>query len=161
MTDTNTELVAEPAGLDVFCDLASSLFALDELGGPLHVHLDDHNTELLVGDEARNTIAYLTRALARIGAGDIPTEATKFVPNVGWPEGHQVHDTAYYYGHPDWASERHQPLEQLRIAIKILTITESWSEEQAEAAYAVWQRRGGDIPCGCHAWPAGFDEVAS
>lgn len=139
-------MVPKPEGFAEFCALASELFGLEETGGPLHVHLDDHNTELLVGDEARDTIAALNEALALIESGNIPQEPSRWSE----PNGKAL-DTAYYYG-PEWASERNQPLEQLRIAVKILTITESWTEDQADAAYAEWMSDCGG-PCGCSIYP--------
>lgn len=150
--------VPRPAGLEEFKRLADALFALNELGGPLHVHLEDHNTELLVGAEARATITNLTEALARIEAGDIPDEATKMTPGAGWPDDYEVHNTAYYYGHPDWAAELDQPLEQIRLAIAILTITAPWTEAQADAAYAEWARRRRGAPCSCSRYPSFTEE---
>lgn len=139
--------VPKPEEFEEFCDLASALFGLEETGGPLHVHLDDHNTELLVGDEARETIAAYNAALVLIESGNVPEEPTHWDE----PNGKAL-DTAYYYG-PEWVSERNQPLEQLRIAVKILTITESWTEEQADASYAAWNRGSGLDPCGCSTYP--------
>lgn len=155
---TDPAPVPRPADFTEFCGLADALFALNELGGPLHVHLEDHNTELLTGDDARETITNLTEALARIEAGEVPAEATKMVPGKGWPEGHEVHDTAYYYGHPDRAAELEQPLQQIRLAIAILTVTAPWSEAQADAAYAEWQRRDGGTPCSCSRYPSFTEE---
>lgn len=146
--------VPRPSGVADFCDLASALFALEETGGPLHVHLDDHNTELLVGDEARNTIDAYNHALALIELGHVPNERTD------WDEpGGKALSTAYYYG-PVWAAERNRPLEQLRLSIRILTITESWTEEQADAAYAEWMSESGG-PCGCSIYPTFIEEGSS
>lgn len=150
MNDT-IEPVPRPSGVAEFCDLASALFALEETGGPLHVHLDDHNTELLIGEEARGTITAYTHALAIIKLGHAPDDRTD------WDQpGGKALSTAYYYG-PVWADERNQPLEQLRLSIRILTITEPWTEDQADAAYAEWEsERGG--PCGCSIYPTFIEE---
>lgn len=157
MTRTDAVLVAEPAGLDAFCDLASRLYDElgQELGGPLHVELEDHNTELLVGTGAASSKATMAEALMLIASGQVPgapERARPFAEGGGWRPGSKGRNFAYHYADTP---------EVLHVAIAILSITETWSEEQAEAAYAVWRRRRGDIPCGCYAWPAGFAEVAS
>jgi hypothetical protein len=154
MTGEKLPPVPKPEGFEEFCALASALFGLEETGGPLHVHLDDHNTELLVGDAACGTIAAYNGALALIESGNVPVGPT------GWhePNGKTL-STAYYYG-PVWAAERNQPLEQLRLAVKILTITESWTEDQADAAYAEWMSDCGG-PCGCSIYPTFIESEVS
>lgn len=157
MTRTDDVLVAEPAGLDAFCDLASRLYGElgQDTGGPLHVELEDHNTELLVGNAAAATKAAMAEAIVIIGSGQAPTQSEGPLPlkeGGGWRPGSAGRNFAYWYANTP---------EVLHAAIAILSITEAWSEEQADAAYAAWRRRQGELPCGCRKWPTGFAEAAS
>jgi hypothetical protein len=157
MTRTDHVFVAEPAGLDAFCDLASRLYGElgQDMGGPLHVELEDHNTELLVGEAAAATKAAMAEALVIIGSGQVPTESEgprSLAEGGGWRPGSEGRNFAYWYA---------ETPEVLHVAIAILSITEAWSEEQADAAYAEWRRRGDDSPCGCREWPAGFAKATS
>lgn len=148
---TSDDPVMEPAGFDDFCTLATRLY--DELGeitgGPLHVELEDHNTEFLVGASATATRSRMEAALAAIEAG-APIVGCEPVPGRIDDRAHAQHLVEWYSGNR----------EALRVSIAILQITEHWSEEQAEAAYAVWHWRRGETPCGCQEW-TGFARVSS
>ena len=133
MTRNDPDVVIEPAGFDDFCALASRLY--DELeqttGGPLHVELEDHNTWALTGEAAVRSRKQLQIALAMVEGGEAPVAYTP--------------DDLYERNLAHWYADRP---EALRVSIAILEITEPWSEEQADAAYAVWHRRRGEAPCG-------------
>lgn len=143
--------VPRPAGLEQFDALATRLYNQPDCdtGGPLHVELDDHNTELLVGDHATEKIDRFTTALAMIEAGNIPPEpAAPMLTGEGWTEAHLIHNAAHYHS-----------AEALRIAIELLQTTRDWSEDQADAAYAWWQRGWIGGPCTCTTYPQ-FDDEA-
>lgn len=145
MTRNDPDVVIEPAGFDAFCELASRLYGpLDEdTGGPLHVELEDHNTELLTGASAAHSKQKMQAALAMVEAGQAPAAYV--------PDAPRERNLAHWYAEkPD----------ALRVSIAVLEITEPWSEAQAEAAYAVWQRRHGTGLCSCQEWPPGFAEAS-
>jgi len=141
MTRNDPDVVIEPAGFDKFCELSSRLYGAlgEDNGGPLHVELEDHNTECLTGASAADSKKTMHAALAMIEAGQAPA--------VYVPDGPYERNLAYWYA---------EKPEALRVSIAVLEITESWSEAQAEAGYAVWQRRQGTGLCGCQDWPPGF-----
>lgn len=143
--------VTKPDDFDQFATLATQLYNQPGcgVGGPLHVQLEDHNTQFLVGESGARVAAEIAAALAMVEAGSIPTQPMQF--DGGWPEGTAEHNMAHYYGtHP----------ETIRIAAAILAITTQWSEDQAAAAYAAWanQFRGG--ACTCVTYPV-FGEAAA
>jgi ParB-like chromosome segregation protein Spo0J len=145
MTRNDPDVVIEPAGFDTFRELASRLYGpLGEVnGGPLHVELEDHNTEELTGAAAARSKKQIQAALALIKAGQAPAGYE--------PDGPYERNLAYWY------AEKPEPLQ---VSLAILEITEPWSEAQAEAAYAVWLRRRGEAPCSCQEWPPGFGEAS-
>lgn len=138
--------VPRPAEVEQFLELATQLYRIEECstGGPLHVELEDHNTEFLVGEQALRKIERFTAALEMIEAGNVP--AAPAAPpkwGEGWTDAALIHDDAHYWGdHP----------EALRTSLAILEITKGWTEDQAAAAYGTWSER-----CTCKPYPA-FEE---
>ncbi len=147
-------VVEKPEGFDEFCDLATRLYDQPRcnVGGPLHVELEDHEAYLLVGDEGESTAAEIAAALAMVESGNIPTERLKFNSVTGWPDGTAENHLAIDYGN--------EP-ETLRIAAAILAITVKWSEDQADAAYAVWAEAAQGGACTCQTYPTFREEQSS
>lgn len=138
--------VPRPAGVERFLKLATQLYRIEECetGGPLHVELEDHNTEFLVGEHALRNIERFTVALQMIEAGNAPPEpAAPPKWGEGWTDAACIHNEAHYW--------RDRP-EALRISKAILEITKDWTEEQAAAAYGTWSER-----CTCEPYPV-FEE---
>lgn len=132
-----TITVPRPSGLERFSELATELYSIEgcETGGPLHVELEDHNTEFLVGEDAIRKIEHLTLALQMAVDGNIPSTSA----SPPWDDATTVNDLVYYYGgHP----------EALTTSKAILEITKDWTEAQAAAAYGTWGLR-----CQCETYP--------
>lgn len=147
-------VVEKPEGFDEFCDLATRLYDQPRCntGGPLHVELEDHNTELLVGESGERVTAEIAAALAMVESGNIPAERLEFDRVTGWPDGAAENHLAIDYGN--------EP-ETLRIAAAILAITVKWSEDQADAAYAVWAEAAQGGACTCQTYPTFREEQSS
>lgn len=139
-------VVARPAGLEQFMELATALYNLPECGtgGPLHVELEDHNTDLLVGEAAARSTAVFQRTLELIAEGYQPV-----------PEETSLRDAP---DHPDTEARRYvlwygkQP-RAFRTALALLDITKDWTVDQADAAYAVWALECRGSVCGCDTYP--------
>jgi hypothetical protein len=127
MTDEHTEPPPEmPTGADEFVKLCNRLyFELGEPnGGPLHVELEDGNTEFLIGDHAEKKIRSFRNALTIIKMGNAPDE----FDYRHTPEYTNAH---FYQDKP----------EALRCAIDILNTSKGWTEEQVSAVYLPWSRK--------------------